>query len=182
MDSVEAEAWPDESGPLDAGLRYEHGKVVPHLTVAERIARGKAARRRGATFEPRGLRGWRDPPRPGGLARAPGNDASAGAGAAPLWPDAGLALHVLSRRGVDHGERLGQHATLRAHDTALRRCAPHELRCVRGARSSVGVRHERLRRNPAWAVGVGREAARGELCDRRTRQRLLGEGPQRACC
>ena len=44
MDSVEAEAWPDESGPLDAGLRYEHGKVVPHLTVAERIARGKAAR------------------------------------------------------------------------------------------------------------------------------------------
>ena len=44
MDSVEAEAWPDESGPLEAGLRYEHGKVVPHLTVAERIARGKAAR------------------------------------------------------------------------------------------------------------------------------------------
>ncbi len=44
MDSVEAEAWPDESRPIPAGLRYEHGKVVPHLTVAERVARGKAAR------------------------------------------------------------------------------------------------------------------------------------------
>jgi uncharacterized protein (DUF2252 family) len=27
-----------------SGMRYEHGKVVPHLTVAEREARGKAAR------------------------------------------------------------------------------------------------------------------------------------------
>ncbi len=26
-------------------MRYEHGRVVPHLTVQERIARGKAARR-----------------------------------------------------------------------------------------------------------------------------------------
>ena len=44
MGSVEAEAWPDESKPIPAGMRYEHGKVVPHLTVAERVARGKAAR------------------------------------------------------------------------------------------------------------------------------------------
>src|SRR6478735_8442777 len=35
----------DESQPVPAGMRYEHGKVVPHLTVAERVARGKAARR-----------------------------------------------------------------------------------------------------------------------------------------
>src|SRR6476659_6495058 len=35
----------DESQPLPAGMRYEHGKVVPHLTVQERVARGKAARR-----------------------------------------------------------------------------------------------------------------------------------------
>jgi uncharacterized protein (DUF2252 family) len=35
----------DESAPLPAGMRYEHGKVVPHLTVDERLARGKAARR-----------------------------------------------------------------------------------------------------------------------------------------
>src|SRR6187402_1423802 len=35
----------DESRPIPVGMRYEHGKVVPHLTVAERVARGKAARR-----------------------------------------------------------------------------------------------------------------------------------------
>ncbi len=35
----------DESKPLPAGMRYLHGKVVPHLTVEERVARGKAARR-----------------------------------------------------------------------------------------------------------------------------------------
>ena len=131
MDNVEAETWPDESGPLEAGLRYEHGKVVPHLTVAERVARGKAARRRGAACEPRGLRVWRDPPRPCRAARASGSNAGAGAGAAPLWPDAGVAVHVLPRRGVDHGERPGQHPSLRAHDAALRRRSPDELRRVR---------------------------------------------------
>ena len=35
----------DESQPVPAGMRYEHGKVVPHLTAGERVARGKAARR-----------------------------------------------------------------------------------------------------------------------------------------
>jgi uncharacterized protein (DUF2252 family) len=33
-----------ESVPPPPGMRYEHGRVVPHLTVAERVARGKAAR------------------------------------------------------------------------------------------------------------------------------------------
>ncbi len=35
----------DESQPIPSGMRYLHGKVVPHLTVEERVARGKAARR-----------------------------------------------------------------------------------------------------------------------------------------
>ena len=35
----------DESQPIAPGMRYEHGKLVPHLTVEERVARGKAARR-----------------------------------------------------------------------------------------------------------------------------------------
>src|SRR6188472_433129 len=34
----------DESQPIPVGMRYEHGKVVPHLTVEERVARGRAAR------------------------------------------------------------------------------------------------------------------------------------------
>jgi uncharacterized protein (DUF2252 family) len=35
----------DGSQRIPVGMRYEHGKVVPHLTVDERLARGKAARR-----------------------------------------------------------------------------------------------------------------------------------------
>jgi uncharacterized protein (DUF2252 family) len=35
----------DEAEPPPSGMRYEHGKVVPHLTADERVARGKAARR-----------------------------------------------------------------------------------------------------------------------------------------
>ena len=31
--------------PVAAGMRYEHGKVVRHLTVDQRLARGKSARR-----------------------------------------------------------------------------------------------------------------------------------------
>ena len=61
MDNTETEGIADESRPIPAGMRYEHGKVVPHLTVAERVARGKAARGRGAAFEPRRLRADRLP-------------------------------------------------------------------------------------------------------------------------
>src|SRR5262245_30994391 len=35
----------DGSQPIPVGMRYEHGQVVRHLTVEERVARGKAARR-----------------------------------------------------------------------------------------------------------------------------------------
>jgi uncharacterized protein (DUF2252 family) len=34
-----------ESQPIPPGMRVEHGLVVPHLTVEERVARGRAARR-----------------------------------------------------------------------------------------------------------------------------------------
>ena len=61
MATAEMESSVDESQPPPPGMRYEHGKVVPHLTVAERVARGKAARREvprssHAGFEPGGSR------------------------------------------------------------------------------------------------------------------------------
>jgi uncharacterized protein (DUF2252 family) len=45
MKQISAREKIDESKPLPPGTRYEHGKVVPHLSLDERIARGKAARR-----------------------------------------------------------------------------------------------------------------------------------------
>ncbi len=46
-----------------------------------------------------------------------------------------------------------------------------ELRRLRLARARAGLRHQRLRRDAARPVGVGREAARGERRRRRPRQR-----------
>ena len=45
MEPVTLSEDEDESQPVPEGMRYLHGKVVPHLTVEERVARGKAARR-----------------------------------------------------------------------------------------------------------------------------------------
>jgi uncharacterized protein (DUF2252 family) len=61
MESVDLYDVDDESKPIPAGMRYENGKVVPHLSVAERAARGKAARNEvprssHAGFEPRAIR------------------------------------------------------------------------------------------------------------------------------
>jgi uncharacterized protein (DUF2252 family) len=45
MEASEAQDDLEESAPVPAGMRLQHGQVVPHLTVAEREARGKATRR-----------------------------------------------------------------------------------------------------------------------------------------
>ena len=45
METVTLPDVEDESRPIPEGMRFEHGQVVPHLTVEERVARGKAARR-----------------------------------------------------------------------------------------------------------------------------------------
>ncbi len=64
MDGVDMMEEEYDSAPLPAGMRYEHGQVVPHLTAEQRVARGKAARREvpresHAAFKPGSLR--RDP-------------------------------------------------------------------------------------------------------------------------
>ncbi len=58
------------------------------------------------------------------------------------------------------------------HDAAVRRCPPVELRRLRGAGPAAGVQHQRLRRDAAGPVRVGREAAGRELRGRRSRPRL----------
>ena len=62
---------------------------------------------------------------------------------------------------------------------AVRRRAPVELRRVRLARAQAGVRPQRLRRDPARAVRVRREADGGELHDRGPQQRVHQGGHAR---
>ena len=91
--------------------------------------------------------------------------------AAALRAHARIGLHLLPRRRRDHGRRPRRHPDLRALGAGLRRRPPVELRGLRGPGPGSGRRHQRLRRDPARAVGVGRQAARGELRDRRSRPR-----------
>ena len=86
-------------------------RKVAHLSPEERVARGKAARNE----TPRSSHGaWEPgahPAGPGGAAGGAGREPGAGAGSDPVRADAGLAVHVLPRCGVDHGRRPGRHAT-----------------------------------------------------------------------
>ena len=120
MGSVEAEAGSDESMPIPAGMRYEHGKVVPHLTVAERVARGKAARAEvprssHAEFAPSAAR-------PDPVALLEGQAATRVAELVPIRYGRMLVSPFTFYRGASahHGRRSGLHAPLGAHDAAVR--------------------------------------------------------------
>ena len=180
-DAAPAVAADGSPGAFRAGGNGGPPTVV-HLSVAERAAHGKAARAEvprssHAVFEPPPAA-----PRPDRAARAPGHDARARARADPLRPHARLAVHVLSRRRADHGQRPRRDAALGASGAVLRRRAPLELRRVRLARAAARVRHQRLRRDAPRAVGVGRQAPGREHADRRAQQRLSASRTRSRSC
>ena len=78
-----------------------------------------------------------------------------------------VAVRVLPGRRGDHGRRPRRLAAHRARGAAVRRRPPVQLRRLRGTRSSPGVQHQRLRRDPSRTVRVGRQAARRQLRRRR---------------
>ena len=139
---------------------------------------GRGARRAG----PRGPRDGapRRPRRVGAAGRAaPAGGAAArggrrphpGAPADPPRADARLTVRVLPRRRDADGGRPRRDAAVGPGGPALRRRAPVELRRLRCARSRARLRHQRLRRDGARPVGVGRQAAGGEHRDRGARAR-----------
>ena len=105
------------------------------------------------------------------LAAARG-DACPRAGAAAPRAHGRIAVRVLPRRG----ERVGRPTWRISRATGLKvqLCGDAhlaELRWVRITRTVVGLRHQRLRRDVARAVRVGREASGRELRRRRLVQR-----------
>ena len=143
--------------------RRAPARTVAHLTPAERVARGKAARtgvsrRSHGEWEPSP-----DAPRSDRAARGPGADTRPGARADPLRADADLPVRVLPGGGVHHGGRSRSRTALRAARAAVRRRAPLELRWLRGAGSPDRVQPQRLRRDATGAVRVGRQATGREL-------------------
>ena len=142
------------------------------LSLDERIARGKAARQ----SSPRSGHGrWEPARRPTGSGRAPpgaGRDPGAGAGPDPLRPDARLAVHLLPRRRPDHGGRPGRRPQ---SGITVQLCGDAHLSnfgVFGSPERQAHLRHQRLRRDAARPVGVGREAAGGQLRGRRPRPRV----------
>ena len=163
VDEVRQRPEAASQGPVDAPRRgREQGQ-------------GKDGPVKGAPGQPGRLRAGPRPTRPGQPAREPGQDAGARARAHPLRAHARLALHLLPRGGADHGVGPVDHAPVGADGPGVRRRAPLQLRHLRLARAQPGVRLQRLRRDVARPVGMGREAAGGQL--RRSR-RASGVSPR----
>ena len=90
-------------------------------------------------------------------------------GADPLRPHAALAFRFHAWRSRGDGGRPRRDAALRHHHPAVRRLPSEQLRRLRQPGTRVAVRHQRLRRNPARTVRMGRQAPRSKLRDRRAR-------------
>ena len=161
--------------PRDERRRTSAVRTVPRhgadLTPAERAALGKAAR----SAAPRSAHGRGTPARarPGrparGAGRRPGSRSwcRSATGACSSSP-----FTFYRGRRAAHGGRPGRRRPTRAHGPAVRRRAPLELRPLRRRPSAPRLRHQRLRRDAPRAVGVGRQAPRGQLRDRGARPRL----------
>ena len=108
------------------------------------------------------------------VARGAGANARPGARADPVRADAPLAACLLPRRGRDHGGRPRACAANRAGRSALGRCASLQLRRLRSLGPASRLQPERLRRDAARAVRVGRQAPgrepRGGRAGARVRQ------------
>ena len=156
------------------------GRPSSHRRRADRARQGSA--RRGSAISPRRIRGAARSRGSGRSARGPGAHARPRARPDPLRADAGLAVHVLPRRGQDHGPRPRGNAALGSDRPVLRGRPPVELRRVRIARAQARVRHQRLRRDASRTLGVGRQAPGREHDHRRARQRLRRQGPGQESC
>ena len=182
MATSRADTEIDESAPPPPGMRYEHGKVVPHLTVAERVARGKAARREvPARATPGSSRAGR---RPDPVALLESQAASRVPELVPIRYGRMLVSPFTFYRGAALIMANDLAATPRSGMTAQLCGDAHLMNFGAFAfpGASPGVRSQRLRRDVPRPVGVGRQAARGQLRDRRSGQRLLDARTARRCC
>ena len=157
-------------------VRMASPQRVEHFTVAERVARGKAAR----AEVPRSSHATWEPRIASARSRSSSSRSRRGARVPELVPIRyGRMLvspvHVLPRCGISDGVRPRDRLAHRLAHPALRRCPPLELRCFRVARPEARLQHQRLRRDAPRAVRVGRQASRRELRRGWSRPRLRRE-------
>ena len=149
----------------------------------DRIAAGRAAREAAPRSSHARLAAGARPPRPDRPPRGAG-----GARASPSWCRSATGACSSSPFTFYRGAaaimaaRPRRHARLGPARAGLRRRAPLELRHLRRAGAQARVRRQRLRRDAARTVGVGRQAPRGEHRDRRPRRRLRRKRAPRGSC
>ena len=173
MSTKSAAAQPEVEEKTGDGTSA-HAPVDPkvtHLTEAERVGRGKAAREAGTAREPFDTRAV-ERSRPGRNRRCRYPRACSRARAHPLRPNAGIAVHVLPRCSEPHGARPCGNAENRPQGTALRRRPPLQFRGLRIAVPGSRLRSQRFRRDASRTVRVGRQAVGRKLRDRRQGSRL----------
>ena len=142
--------------------RITHESPKRALTYQERRERGRAARREAPRSSHAAWTPAPDRPDPVDLleAQAKGREPDlVPIRYARMIP---IPLHVHARGGDSHGQRPLGHAADRHPGPAVRRLSPLELRGLRLTGANPAVRRQRLRRDAARAVGVGREAPRHE--------------------
>ena len=133
----------------------------------------------GAPIGPGGLGGRGRPSRPGGPPRV--QAASRVQELVPIRYGRMLVSPFTFYRGaaLDHGLGPVHHPPVRTQRPGLRRRPPEQLRRVRLGRAQPGLRPQRLRRDPARTLGVGREAAGRQPGHRRSRPGVLRQGASR---
>ena len=159
--------------------RYQLDSECCRLDARRARSPGQGGAGRGATRQPRGVRPAQGPAGPDRPPGGTGEDAGPRPGAGPVGPDDGLPVHLLPRRGPADGQRPGHHPRLWAGRAGLRRRAPVQLRPVRLGRTAPDVRRQRLRRDAARPLGVGRQTAGGQPGGRRPGQRPPAQAASR---
>ena len=160
----------DEPAPADGKPSRAEAALALHAGRA--CCPGKGCAGRAAALGARRLGAGAEAQRPGRSPRGTGADASSGARPDPVRAHAGVPVRLLPRRRVSHGGRPRGRAPDGIARPALRRRAPLELRHLRGAGPEARLQPQRLRRDAAGAVRVGRQAARREPRGRRPGARL----------
>ncbi len=135
------------------------GGAAHTLSHDERAAAGKALRDKSPRTQhaiwkkSEARRGSHRPPACGGYRPV------AGACADPLRPDAPVTICLLPRDGCGDGRRSGANAHHRHQGAGMRRLPSDELRWLCHAGTQHHLRYQRLRRDIAGSVGMGRQAA-----------------------
>ena len=162
-----------------SGRRSSMPRAVPHFTPAERAARGKAAR---GELPRSAHAGWEPAPRrtdPVDLLEEQAQTRLPELGPIRYGRMLVVAVRVLPRRGLSDGGRPRGRARTGLHAQLCGDAHLSNFGVFARPRPEARLQHQRLRRDAAGAVRVGRQAARGERRGRRPGARLRrGDAPR----